>query len=137
MREFQTIGEVMTPSPFSVDADAPLCVARGILLRERINHLPVLEEGFPIGMVTDRDLHLVSHLSNGLIADDELTTGDVCVPDPYIVGPDTLLTEVTGILARDRLGAAMITENGKLTGIFTTHDACRLLATFRRTPVYV
>jgi len=137
MREFQTIGEVMTPAPFFVDVNAPLCVARSILLRERINHLPVVERGYPVGMVTDRDLHLVSHLSNDLMPDDEMTVGDICAPDPYVMGPDTLLMEVAGVLARDRLGAAMVTEDGKLIGIFTTHDACRLLAVARRDPAYV
>jgi len=137
MREFHTIGEAMTPAPFAVEADAPLSVARSILLRERIHHLPVVRRGFPVGLVTDRDLHLVSHLSNDLMPDDEFTTGDICLPDPYIVEPEMPLTEVSAVLARERIGAAMIVEDSRLIGIFTTHDACRLLALFSRAPVYV
>ena len=55
MREPYTIGEVMTPAPFAVAADAPLRSARKIMLRERIHHLPVVERGYPIGLLTDRD----------------------------------------------------------------------------------
>jgi CBS domain-containing protein len=118
MREPYTIGEAMTPAPFAVGADAPLRSARKIMLRERIHHLPVVHRGYPVGLLTDRDLHLVTYLSNDLVSDESLTAADICVPDPYIVGRDT----------ECRLGAAMIIEEGKLVGIFTTHDACRILA---------
>ncbi|MHC4960199.1 MAG: CBS domain-containing protein [Planctomycetota bacterium] len=128
MREPYTIGEAMTPAPFAVGADAPLRSARKIMLRERIHHLPVVHRGYPVGLLTDRDLHLVTYLSNDLVSDESLTAADICVPDPYIVGRDTEFSEVTQILARRRLGAAMIIEEGKLVGIFTTHDACRILA---------
>jgi len=136
MREPCTIGEVMTPAPFTIEADAPLRFARSILLRARIHHLPVLERGRPIGLLTDRDLHLVSYLSNDLMSEDSLTAGDICVPDPYVVGPEAPLAEVTGTLARDRLGAAMIVVHGGLAGIFTCHDACRLVAEFHRAPAF-
>ena len=67
MSEFCTIGDVMTPAPFAVELDASLHEARSILLRERIHHLPVVDRGFPVGLLTDRDLHLVSYLANDLV----------------------------------------------------------------------
>jgi len=137
MRESYTIGDVMTPAPFAVELDATLHQARSILLRERIHHLPVVDRGFPIGLLTDRDLHLVSYLANDLMPEEEFMAGDICLPDPYIVGADTPMATVAAVLARDRIGAAMITKNNKLFGIFTTHDACRLLAVQRREPTFV
>ena len=132
MRDSYTIGDVMTPAPFAVEVDASLNEARSILLRERIHHLPVVDRGLPVGLVTDRDLHLVSYLANDLVPEEEFMAGDICLPDPYIVGADTPVVTVAAVLARDRIGAAMITKKNKLIGIFTTHDACRLLAIMRR-----
>jgi len=136
MREIHTIGEVMTEAPFAIAADAPLRTARAILLRERIHHLPVVRQEYPIGILTDRDLHIVSYLDNDLMSDNEFTAGDLCMPDPYIVGPEATLTEVAGLLARLRLGAAMVVEDGRLAGIFTAHDACRLVSELYRAPPF-
>jgi hypothetical protein len=35
-------------------------------------------------------------------------------------------------MARDRLGSALVTRRGKLVGVFTVTDACRLLADWLR-----
>ena len=136
MREPHTIGEVMTPAPFTVGAEETLRAARSTLLLERIHHLPVVERGHPVGLLTDRDLHLACYLCNDLVSDVEVTTGDICELDPYIVEPETPLAEVSETLARRGLGAAMVVEDGELVGIFTTHDACCLLAELSRIPLF-
>lgn len=133
MSEPRTIGEVMTAAPFTIDADAPLRLARKVLLREKIHNLPVVRRGRPIGVLTDRDMHLVAYLANDLMSDDDYTAGDLCVPNAYVVGPRASLDEVARNLAERRCGAVLIVEQGKLAGIFTTHDACRLLARPKRT----
>jgi CBS domain-containing protein len=49
------------------------------------------------------------------------------VTDPYVVGPDEPLDSVLLTLAERRIGCALVAENGKLTGIFTTTDAALML----------
>jgi acetoin utilization protein AcuB len=46
----------MTRDPITVEADIPFLEARLILKEKRIRHLPVVERGKLIGVVTDRDL---------------------------------------------------------------------------------
>jgi len=127
--DFTTVGDVMTDAPLFIEEQAPLLAARTLLLRERIHHLPVVRRHRrPVGLLTDRDLHLVTYLASDLVSDDEITAGDICVPDPYVVGVSTPLAEVLDIMAHRHLGAAMVVDNDELVGIFTSHDACRLLA---------
>jgi CBS domain-containing protein len=48
------VGEVMTPHPVSVDPDVTFGHALLLMHEHGIRHLPVVENGKPIGMVTAR-----------------------------------------------------------------------------------
>lgn len=124
----QPIGSVMTPALFAIEACAPLRLARTVMLREKIHQLPVVCAGRPVGLLTERDLQMVTYLANDLLGDDELTAGDVCVPDPYTAELQTLITEVLTEMARRHLPAALVVDQGLLVGLYSTHDACAELA---------
>ena len=49
-------------------------------------------------------------------------------PDPYTVSPDTLLDDVVATMAAKKYGSAVVMQNHKVVGIFTTVDACRAFA---------
>jgi len=66
------VAEVMTPSPISLDADAHAYEAAMMMMEKNIHHLPVMEDGHLIGMVsrsdfmrleTEHPLYLVSDIS--------------------------------------------------------------------------
>jgi len=130
-----TVGSVMTPTPFTVSEDDPLPRARAMMVRLRIHHVPVVSGNRLVGMLTDRDLHLISYLANDLLRETELVAGDACVPDPYTVAPDAPLARVLQDMGERRIGSALVVQNGRLVGIFTAHDACthlaKMLTTFR------
>ena len=46
----------MTRQPWTVQLDDSLTVARRMMAEREIHHLPVLDGGIVVGMVTDRDL---------------------------------------------------------------------------------
>lgn len=48
------VGEVMTPHPYSVDPDVTFGHAMLIMQEHGVRHLPVVENGKPIGMVAAR-----------------------------------------------------------------------------------
>ena len=51
------------------------------------------------------------------------------MPDVFAVSPDTELSEVLEEMAEEKYGCAVVQEkDGKVVGVFTTLDACRLLA---------
>lgn len=50
------VAEVMTPSPVTCRLGSPVDQVKAIVTRHRIRHLPVLEEGKLVGLVTSGDI---------------------------------------------------------------------------------
>ena len=50
------IAEVMTPDPITIDADQPFGFALVVMHREGFRHLPVVEDGQLLGLVSIGDL---------------------------------------------------------------------------------
>jgi acetoin utilization protein AcuB len=48
--------------------------------------------------------------------------------DLYAVPPDAPLDEVVDTMAEKRYGSAIIVQNNRVVGVFTTVDACRALS---------
>ena len=78
------------------------------------------------GILSDRDVKLACGLHGVDVR--RMHVRDICVLYPYETGPDTPLDEVVMQMAKMRYGSTIITENSKVIGIFTTVDACRVLA---------
>lgn len=108
-----------------IEAGDKLSKAVELMNKYTIRHLPVLENGKVIGMLSDRDVKLASGIADDV---DDLLVIDVCHQHPYIVAPETPLSQVASTMADKHYGSAMVVSNGKLVGIFTATDACRVLA---------
>lgn len=50
------VREIMTPDPLVVQVDTPVREAAGILRRNRIGGLPVMDQGRVVGVVTESDI---------------------------------------------------------------------------------
>ena len=50
-----TMAEVMTPEPVSIAPDKPFVDALEVMHEGRFRHVPVIDNGHPIGMVSSRD----------------------------------------------------------------------------------
>jgi len=51
-----TASDIMTPSPIVVSKEDKIAYAKAIMKRRRIDHLPVVEEGRLVGIITSRDI---------------------------------------------------------------------------------
>jgi len=49
------VGQVMTPQPQTIHPDKPFLHALRMMHKGRFRHLPVVEDGRPLGMVSSRD----------------------------------------------------------------------------------
>jgi len=132
MRRIPAIKTVMTPFPYSVEADATLDQAREFMREHRIRHLPVTEHGRLVGLISDRDIKLVLGPDFAYPPEKELRVRDAMVRDAYVIDLDTRLDEVLHHMAQQQLGSAIVTREGKLAGVFTTTDACHHFAEFLR-----
>lgn len=121
------VAAYMTRNTHTIPHDTDLATARKRMADEGVRHLPVLQEGKLIGVLSERDVHLARAVLRDK-ADDTLVD-DVCAPVPYAVNADTPLSQVATAMATHRYGSAIITDkDDRVEGIFTTTDACRALA---------
>ncbi len=116
------VRDIMRPGPFTIQSSASLGAAQRIMSRNRIRHLPVLEDGKLVGMLDEHDI-----LDARAEADRDEEWWSISVARAMqtpvqTAGPDDALTEVAGRLAAARIGALPIVERGRLLGIATVTD---------------
>lgn len=95
------------------------------MMERKIHHLPVVENHELKGLISDRDIKLLLGPEFDYPDPKELTVEDAMVDDPYVVDSETSVITVLDELAMRHIGAALVTKQGRLVGIFSTSDACR------------
>jgi len=113
------LAEVFDPAPVTIGSDATVeqgiacCRARGI------RHLPVVSDGWFVGLVSDRDLLLRAGRGEGATR----KIGDVMATDVEALDPATPLSEAARVILQRRIGSVAVTlAGGKLLGLVTTSD---------------
>jgi acetoin utilization protein AcuB len=127
MDHIPSIRSVMTPFPYFVDVGDSLLAARTLMVRNDVRHLPVKDGNELVGVLTDRDLKRALDPDLGLPGKDELFVRDVFMPGAFTVDTSEPLDRVLEVMADRHLGSVLVTSHGRLAGIFTTVDACRVL----------
>jgi acetoin utilization protein AcuB len=125
------ISRYMTTNPHSIGSDQPLSRAIELMKEYRIRHLPVLQGGKLRGIISDRDIKFAMSFK-GVEASKTLIE-DIACEEVYSAHPNTPLDEVLKKMSQNRLGSAVVTDNGKLVGIFTAVDAIRTFDEFLET----
>jgi acetoin utilization protein AcuB len=125
-RAIPTIQKYMTTAPHSIGVEQTLAHAHDVLRQHHIRHLPVLQGGKLVGMLTQRDLALVETLKD--VDPRSVKVEDAMSTEVYTVSPDAALDEVVSEMAEKKYGSAVVVSNQKVVGIFTTVDVCTALA---------
>ena len=116
----------MSVSPVVIGSDRTLSEAHRIMRERGIRHLPVVDAGRLVGLVSQRDLYLAETLRGVDPATDPVR--EAMSTDPYTVPPTAPLDEVAATMAERKLGSALVVDRGSVIGLFTTVDALRALA---------
>ncbi len=119
------IQKYMTTTPYSINAEDNLETAMNLMKEHSIRHLPVLKSGTLVGILTDRDLKLALGVSG--THPTKTLAGEIAVEDVYITDPEAPLDQVVHRMAEKKIGSALVVQNHKLVGIFTSTDAMRIL----------
>lgn len=90
-----------------------------------IRHLPVVDGERLVGIVTERDMRMLEGCG---VSPLETRVRDAMTPEPYVVDVKTPLATVAKHMADRKLGSAVIMDDGRIVGIFSTTDALRVLA---------
>lgn len=123
------VHELMTPNPTTVDVDADVEEAAGLLLEGGFRHLPVLDAGQRlIGMISERDLRtaLGTSLADWGAMDTqrlEEVIQNVMRPEPVFVRSSNRLLDILDVFTDERIGAVpVLDENDVLVGILSYVD---------------
>ena len=122
----RTVGDYMTGSPHSIGKDQPLALAHALMKSHGVRHLPVLDGGALVGMVSDRDLSLVEAIAD--VDVHSVLVEEAMSEEVFTVAPEDRLSKVAREMSNRRIGSAVIMDHGKVVGLFTTVDALRALA---------
>jgi acetoin utilization protein AcuB len=122
-----SISRYMSRQPKTIERGATLQEAHRMMREHLIRHLPVLENGALVGIVSRGDLHLMEALPGA--APGELTVEEAMTSEVYGVGLDEPVDVVVETMASRKLGSAVVLDRrGEVCGIFTTMDALQVLA---------
>ncbi|MGK4008248.1 CBS domain-containing protein [Sorangium sp. So ce1036] len=121
-----TVKRYMTASPHTIGLAQSLAHAHKVMREHRIRHLPVLDGGALVGVISERDLHLIETLRD--VDPEKVAVEEAMTPVVYTISPDARLDEVSREMAEHKYGSAIVIEHGKVVGVFTTTDGMRALA---------
>jgi acetoin utilization protein AcuB len=125
------LSQYMTPQPWTIRKDAKMSQAHQLMREHKIRHLPVLEAGKLVGIVSERDLHLIETLPD--CDPDEVTVEEAMIQDVYAVNADDPVDGVVEKMSLHKYGSAVVLDRrGGVQGIFTTVDALRAFAKILR-----
>lgn len=125
-RPIPQISQYMTPTPQTARPSLTLAEAMSLMRRHQIRHLPILEEGKLVGILTERGIHLIAsfqHVDPARILVEEAMEQSV-----YVVPPCAGLDEVLAGMTSRKYGSAVVMKNLEVLGIFTVADAFVALA---------
>lgn len=120
------VGDVMTVLPLTIDIERNLAEARTRMLTLDVRHLPVLSGQRVVGMLSERDIGLAAGLGMEL---EKVSVGAAMSAGAFIVRPDEKLETVLLVMAERKLGSAVVLQDERVAGVFTSTDALRLLST--------
>src|SRR5689334_16560356 len=97
-----SIRKFMSERPQTIGQDQMLSTAHEIMQQHKVRHLPVLQGGKLVGVLSQRDLHLIETLRDV----DPATTrvNEAMTADVYVTGPDAPLDEVATQMAEHKYG---------------------------------
>lgn len=129
-RGLVVVADVMTRDVKTLRRNDPLALADEIMKRERIRHLPVLDEdGVLAGIVSDRDLFhrtLVAALGYGATQQQHLLSmlrvKEVMANEVLTIAPDTPLPVAARTMVEHKIGCLPVVEGERLVGILTEGD---------------
>lgn len=124
-----TVADLMTPDPATVGPDAPAVEVLALVRTRRIRHVPVVEDGALVGIVSDRDLLL--HTTPEVPATrsmQSLRARDLMTSVVRTAAPYTPLAEAGKRMLEAKFSCLPVLDEDRLVGILTESDFVRALS---------
>lgn len=135
MNPSASIAEVMTTDPVTIDRSEPISEAYRLLRDAPFHHLPVLDDGEPVGMVATSDILRLVYDVDGVddralrtYIDHQFTMDDAMSVDLRTLAPDATVRDAAAALADGSIHSVLVMDDGRIAGIVTTTDLVRWLS---------
>lgn len=129
------VSDIMTSAPQTVTPDTVLLEVLATMNKENCRHVPVVEKGKLVGIISDRDIRLAM---NSTLIDGDLGThfswlerfvAKQCMTsNPVTISAHAPLYEAAEILNEFKFSGLPVVEGGQLVGIVTVTDLLEYLA---------
>ncbi len=116
------VREIMYGPVVTVAPDDTLANAYRTMNEHDIRHLPVVEDGRLVGIVSDRDLRLATSALHPAPLSPEARVADVMMRGPHTVAPDAPVEEAALEMRDYRIGCLPVVGDGEVLGIVTVTD---------------
>jgi acetoin utilization protein AcuB len=115
-----TVDRYMTLHPYTVVPSDPMSVAHRLMREHLFRHLPVIDDGKLVGILSDRDLHLTQ---TALSDPNQVTVAEVMTTCVLAVTPETPLDEAIELMSTARCSSLVVMGRTGVAGILTATDA--------------
>ncbi|MGV8993135.1 MAG: CBS domain-containing protein [Flavobacterium sp.] len=133
MKDNVSVASIMTKNLITLKANDELSHAESLFKKNKIRHIPVVENGEIIGMLSFTDLLRISFVD--AVDDDAedvdaevynlFTMRQVMTKNVVTITAETTIKQAAAMFLEGEFHALPVVENGKITGIVTTTDLLR------------
>ena len=113
------VREVMTTNPRCVSPNDSIQSAARIMREEDTGVVPIVEDGRPVGVITDRDIVLRA-VADGSQANKPVR--EIATSDLVFATPDMSTREATKIMSERQIRRLPVVEGDRLVGIVSLGD---------------
>ena len=126
------VREIMMGSPVTLKPEDSLDLANDVISLGRIRHIPVVDAGRLVGIVTERDLigaaatqifGLKQKSKSALLK--SIKIKEVMKKRVVTTAPNTPIKEVAHLMADKKIGCLPVVSDGMVVGLVTTTDILR------------
>jgi CBS domain-containing membrane protein len=126
------VREIMMGSPVTLKPEDTLDLANDVIALGRIRHIPVVDDGRLVGILTERDLigaaasqifGLKQKSKSALLK--SVLIKEVMKKRVVTAAPDTPIKDVAHLMAEKKIGCVPVVSAGVVVGLVTTTDILR------------
>ena len=130
-----TVRDFMTTHPQVLSRDETLDLADDVMTMGRIRHIPILDNGELVGIISQRDMFRSAAVAAlGFVGDTQkaliktIRIKEIMTANVVTIDPDASVKEAALIMIEKRIGCLPVVEQRKLIGIITETDILRYVA---------
>ena len=106
--------DVMTPNPSTLGPNATLQEAARLMRDEDTGVVPVVEDGRPVGLITDRDI-VVRAVADGTSFDRPVR--ELATDDLVTAGPEMSTRDAAELMGQHQVRRLLVCEGERLVGV--------------------